>query len=325
VLNLRSIDLNLLPVFEAVYEERSLSRAARRLAMTQSAVSHALSRLRAMFRDELFIRESRGVLPTPVADLIYAQVRGALGSVRQSVAERRVFDPRTSERKFFVGISHPLGPMIAVRVLERLARAAPGVEVAFSTRSRPIELERGMREGRFDAAIDWLTPARGPFRELTLFGDAVVAVARSGHPAFRRTRSIRELQKGLFVSLRPRVEGEHPVPGIREWQRLELNYVLEVSEILEIFMVAGQSNLFGLIPRSMLKFARDVFGLRQLQAGPKRISVPIKLLWHERRDADPAHAFLRKQIQLGSNDAVAPSSRSPARGPIPLRRSAIAA
>jgi DNA-binding transcriptional LysR family regulator len=309
VLNLRSVDLNLLPVFEAAYEERSLSRAANRLAMTQSAVSHALSRLRSVFRDELFVREARGVSPTPVADLIYAKLRGALGSVRQSVAERRGFDPKTSERKFFIGISHPLGPMIAVRLRERLARTAPGVEVAFSTRSRPIELERGMREGRVDAAVDWLTPAHGPFHEITLFGDAIVAVARSGHPALRRTRSIGELKKGAFVSLRPRVEGEHPVAGIREWRRLELNCVLEVSEILEVFMVAGQSDLFGLIPQSMMRFAREVFGLRPLPAGPKRISVPIKLVWHETRDADPAHAFLRKQIQLASNDVVLRQSR----------------
>ena len=308
MLNLRSVDLNLLPVFEAAYEERSLSGAAKRLAMTQSAVSHAMSRLRVVFRDELFVRDGRGVQPTPVADQIYARVRDALGTVRESVAERRAFEPRTSERRFFVAISHPLGPMIAARAHQRLARTAPGVEVAFSTRSRPIELERGMREGRVDAAIDWLMPARGPFRELTLFGDSVVAVARSKHPALRRTRTIKDLQKGAFVSLRPRIDGEHPVAGLREWQRLELNYVLEVSEILEIFMVAGQSDLFGLIPRSMLKFARDVFGLRPLQAGPKRISVPIKLLWHESRDADPAHAFLRKQIQLASHDVVGPSS-----------------
>jgi DNA-binding transcriptional LysR family regulator len=304
VFNLRSVDLNLLPVFEAAYEERSLSRAASRLAMTQSAVSHALSRLRVVFRDELFVRQTRGVVPTPVADLIYAKLRGALGSVRQSVAERRGFDPKSSERKFFIGIAHPLGPMIAVRLRDRLARAAPGVETAFSTRSRPIELERGMREGRFDAAVDWLMPDRGPFHEITLFGDALVAVARAGHPALRRTRSVSDLQKGEFVSLRPRVEGEHPVAGISEWRRLGLNYVLEVSEILEVFMVVGQSDLFGLIPQSMLRFGRDVFGLKPLQAGPRRVTVPIRLIWHDSRDSDPAHAFLRKQIQLASNDVV---------------------
>jgi DNA-binding transcriptional LysR family regulator len=309
MLNLRGIDLNLLPVFEAAYEERSLSRAADRLAMTQSAVSHALSRLRSVFRDELFIRQASGVFPTPVAEMIYAKLRGALGSVRESVAETRDFDPKSSARKFFVAISHPLGPMIAVRLRERLTHAAPGLEVAFSTRSRPIELERGMREGRVDAAVDWLVPERGPFHEVTLFEDAVVAVARSGHPALRRTRSISELKKGAFISLRPRVEGENPVAGIRDWQRLDLNCVLEVSEILEVFMVVRESDLFGLIPRSMMKFAHEVFGLRPLRAAPKKASVPIKLVWHASREADPAHAFLRKQIQMASNDVVPRGSR----------------
>jgi DNA-binding transcriptional LysR family regulator len=308
MLNLRSVDLNLLPVFEATYEERSLSRAAQRLAMTQSAVSHAMTRLRGLFNDELFIRRSKGVLPTPVADGIYAKLRGALGSVREAVAETRAFNPETSARRFFISIPHPLGPMIAVRLRERLARAAPGIEVAFSTRSRPVELDRGMREGRVDAAVDWIVPAGGRFHEVTLFEDAIVAVARHGHPA-RRARSIKDLRNGQFVSLRPRIEGENPVTGIQEWSRLNLNYALEVSEILEIFMVASQSDLFGLIPQSMLKVAHDYFGLQALAARPKAAAVPIKLVWHVSRERDPAHAFLRKQIELASNDIVPHRSR----------------
>ena len=75
--NIRSVDLNLLPVFEAVYEEQSLSRAAQRLAMTQSVVSHAVTRLRALFQDELFVRHSRGVVPTSGADIAYGKVRTA--------------------------------------------------------------------------------------------------------------------------------------------------------------------------------------------------------------------------------------------------------
>ena len=161
-----------------------------------------------------------------------------------------------------------------------------------------------MRDGRIDAAVDWLVPEHGQFHDATLFEDAVVAVARTGHPALRRTRSISELIKGAFVSLRPRVEGEHPVAGLREWQRLKLQYVLEVSELLEVFMVVRQSDLFGLVPLSMIKFAREVFGLRQLQAGPKRRPVPIKLVWHAKREGDPAHAFLRAQIALASSDVV---------------------
>jgi DNA-binding transcriptional LysR family regulator len=310
VLNLRSVDLNLLPVFEAVYEERNLSRAAHRLAMTQSAVSHALSRLRLLFRDELFVRQPRGVVPTRVSDSLHATLRGALTSVRECVGKTRSFDPLVAERAFFIAVSHPLGPLIAVRLRERLSRVAPGIEVVFSTRSRPIEIERALREGRIDAAVDWLLPERGRFRDVTLFDDGVVAVARSGHPALRRVRSTRELAKASFVSLRPRVEGEHPVAGLREWQQLKLHYALEVSEILEVFMVVRQSNLLGLVPVSMIKFAREVFGLQHLRAGPKIVPVPIKLVWHEDREADPAHAFLRHQIQLASKDVVSRGTRT---------------
>jgi DNA-binding transcriptional LysR family regulator len=304
MVNLRGVDLNLLPVFEAAYEERNLSRAARRLAMTQSAVSHSMTRLRTVFRDELFVRKTKGVEPTRVADVIYGRLRGAMGAVRDAVSETRVFNPATSERNFFIGISHPLGPMIAVRLRERLARSAPNTAIAFSTRSRPLEMERGLREGWVDAVVDWLPQGRGRFNELVLFEDAVVAMARSGHPALKRPPSINELRKGAFVGLRPRIAGEHhPVPGIREWRRLHLNVVLEVSEFLEVFMVASRSDLFGVIPSSMLKFADECFSLKPLRAGPK-VSVPIKLIWPVARDRDAAHEFLRKEIQLATNDVV---------------------
>lgn len=296
MLNLRSVDLNLLPVFEMIYEEQSLSRAALRLAMTQSAVSHAVTRLRALFRDELFVRHSRGVIPTPTADRVYTKLRSALGSVREAVTEMRGFDPKTSARRFFLAIAHPLGPIIVLRLQERLAKLAPKIEVAVSTRSRPIDLDRALREGRVDAAIDWLEPRGDRFNATVMFQDALVAVAREGHPALRRPPSMKILREGKFVSLRPRIEGENPVAAIREWQRLGLNVVLEVSEILEIFMVVSRSDLFGLIPRSMEKAARNTLGLRALGVSPKAPTVPIKLVWHASRDADPAHAFLRKEL-----------------------------
>jgi LysR family transcriptional regulator, transcriptional activator for leuABCD operon len=296
VLNLRAVDLNLLPVLEAVYEERSLSRAAERLAMTQSAVSHAVARLRVLFRDELFVRQARGVLPTPAAADVYSRLRGALVLVREAVTDRRGFDPRTSERRFFVTIPHPLGPMIALRLQERLAKIAPGISVAASTRSRPVELVRALRDGRIDAALDWLPIGGEQFKEEVLFRDTLIAMARNGHPALRRPPSSHVLKAGAFVQLRPRVEGEHPLEGIREWQRLRLRTALEVSEILEIFMVVNHSDLFGLIPKSMEAVARETFGLRALGWAPKTASIPIRLIWHASRNDDPAHAFLRAEL-----------------------------
>jgi DNA-binding transcriptional LysR family regulator len=312
--NLRSVDLNLLPVFEAAYEERSLSRAAERLAMTQSAVSHALTRLRALLKDELFVRQARGVLPTPAADRVYERLHRSLMLVREAVTDRRGFDAKTSERHFFIAIPHPLGPMMALRLHDRLARIAPRIEVDTSTRSRPIDLERALREARIDAAVDWLPIAGAQFKESILFQDTLIAVARQGHPALRRPPSLRVLKESAFVSLRPRIEGEHPLEGIEAWRRLKLNYALEVSEILEIFMVVRHSDLFGLIPRSMEAVARQTFELRALGWTPSAPSVPIRLIWHASRDNDPAHAFLRAQLGLAVKEVVRRGAARAARG-----------
>jgi DNA-binding transcriptional LysR family regulator len=118
-------------VFEAVFEERQpVARGGESSRWTQSAVSHALSRLRTVLPRRAVRPGGARRPPDPRAESIYAKVRGALGSVRESVAERRGFDPATSRRKLFVGVSHPLGPLIAIRLHQRLAEIAPRVEVA---------------------------------------------------------------------------------------------------------------------------------------------------------------------------------------------------
>jgi DNA-binding transcriptional LysR family regulator len=295
MLNLRGVDLNLLPVFEAAYEERSLSRAAARLAMTQPAVSHALNRLRGMFEDDLFVRQARGVAPTPVAELIYSHLRDAMSSIREAVTESRGFDPATSRRNFFVAIPHPLGPLMAVDLRQRLARSAPHVRVEFSTRSRPIELEQSLRDGRFDAALDWLSPV-GTWSERVAFDEGLVAMVRAGHPMLRQRSLEAVLQSSEFVSLRRRVEGEYASPGLSDWERLRARIALEVSEFVEILMVAAASDLIGPVPFSMEAMARRMFDLRPLRAFPRTPPIPIKLLWHPRRDADAAHAYLRDQL-----------------------------
>ena len=300
LVNLRSVDLNLLPVFEAVCEERNLTTASLRLAMSQPAVSNAVARLRAVFKDDLFVRHGRGVTLTPTADAIYAKLHGALNTVRDSVSQTRGFDPKSSTRSFFISVPHPLGPLLAIRLRERLAVAAPGVKVLFSTRSRPVEQEQALLDGRFDAAVDWLVPERNRFSETTLFEDAMVAVARQDHAAVHKARTQKSLTALSFVALRPRIEGESLIPGIQELSRLRPNTALEVSEFLEVLVVASQSDLVGLIPRSMLKLARESFQLRALPVAVTTKTIPIKLFWTTSRTADPAQMFIRKQIESAS-------------------------
>ncbi len=304
MLNMRSVDLNLLPVFEAVYEERSLSRAALRLAITQSAVSHALTRLRVLFKDPLFVRHARGVTPTPTADAVYEKTRPALGLVREAVTRTRGFDPASSERQFFVAIPHPLGPMIAVRLLEQLRDDAPGVRVGFNTQSRPAGLEQGLREGRIDVALAWLPAAGEHFREEVLFRDNVVIAARKGHPVLRGRATRKVLRAQAYVRLRPRSEASRLPDAVAQLRSLDLRYELEVSEILEVFMVAAASDLLGIVPGSMAELARKMLGLEVVQDAPHGGPSPVRMLWHQGRDRDPGHRFLRKALQQAARDVV---------------------
>ena len=280
-LNLRGVDLNLLPVFEAAYEERSLSLAARRLAMTQPAVSHALARLRLVFRDELFVRHSRGMTPTAAADAIYARLRGALDTVREVVNEASDFDPAVSLRRFFLSIPHPMGPTIALKLIERLATIAPHIKLEFSTRSRPVSQEKSLREGRVDLAIDWLLPEDVQFHTDVLFDDRLVAIARVDHPVFSGVLSLDSLRAGSFVMLRRRTTDIERIRPYQSWLALNLKTVLEVSELLEILLVVCQSDLFGVMMESMANATKESLKVRVLTIPRWETEpIPVRIAHH---------------------------------------------
>lgn len=297
--NLRGVDLNLLPVFEAAYEERSLSRAARRLAMTQPAVSHALARLRIVFRDDLFIRHSRGMNPTAGAEAIYARLHDALDTVRGVLLETADFDPAVSARRFFLSIPHPLGPTIALLLIERLAQRAPHFKLEFSTHSRPTGQEKSLYEGRTDLLVDWLPAHDEQLRSELLFEDRMVIIARAGHPVFDAPITPQSLDSAAFVSLRQRADEAQRLGSVLPSQIDALPRVLEVSELLEILFVVSRSDLFGLMFASMARMMAQTFDIRVLDK-PEFVTpaFPVQMVWHPRRDDDPAHRFLREEIRM---------------------------
>lgn len=306
MLNLRAVDLNLLPIFEAAYEERSLSKAAVRLAMTQPAVSHALARLRHTFRDDLFIRHSRGMTPTPIADAIYGRLGDALGLVRAAVGESRGFDPRVSERHFTIAIPHPLGPMLALNLIRAMQAESPRITLSFSTRSRPLELERDLASGRVDLSVDWLPTRREELVDETLFEDRIVFIARKGHPCLRGRNTLKALvAKWKFVRLRPRVNlDETPLEELRAWTRLNPAIALEVSELLEVLMVVSQSDLLGIVPWSLAERARPILGVQVVPGIPRTGPIPVRMEWRSGSTADPAHKFLRGQVRRAAKEVV---------------------
>src|SRR6266481_5563029 len=170
-MNLRALDLNLLVVFDAVMEDRSVTKAAARLHMAQPALSHALGRLRQALGDELFIRTPEGMAPTPKAESLGDGVRAALNDLRMVLNSAEPFVPATAERRFAIAVNNHAALVLAAPLAAEVAGEAPGVLLDF----RP--------SGTLDRAIGEAAAPADRFADLRLFADGYAVLMRRGHAA----------------------------------------------------------------------------------------------------------------------------------------------
>ena len=294
--NLRSLDLNLLTLFEAVYELGTVSSAADRLALSQSAASHGLARLRDACNDDLFVRARQGLSPTPVAEGMYPSIKQALEALRTSLAEASGFDPARSQRRFRISIPHPLSPFYALALRASVVIIAPGIELTFETVSRPVDLEDSLRDGIVDIAIDWLPVELDSFINKSLFDDRLVLLARRDHPSVKLGITIEELRSEEFVGLHHRRTHEHMPQALREIDKLSLRDLVRVSELLEIPTVVASTDLLGIFPSSMRSILEERFGLQVLPIPLELPALPIYMIWHERCRNDAGHRWLRELV-----------------------------
>ena len=294
--NLRSIDLNLLTVFEAIYKLGTVSGAADHLVLSQSATSHALSRLREACSDDLFVRTREGLSPTPVAKEMYPAIKQALDALRATLAEASGFDPCTSQRRFRISIPHPMGPFYLLALRAAVAAAAPSVVLTFDTVSRPLGLEESLSDGVVDVAIDWLPVELDPFINRKLFDDRLVLLARRGHPAVGVGVTIEALRKAEFVTLHHRHEIEQAPMAVRELLKLGVREVVHVSELLEIPTLVASTDLVGVFAASMGSLMEQRLRLQVLPLPMELPPVPIFMIWHDTRRHDVAHRWLREVV-----------------------------
>jgi DNA-binding transcriptional LysR family regulator len=292
--NLRSLDLNLLTIFEAIYELGAVSGAADRLALSQSATSHALSRLRDACKDDLFVRAGQGLSPTPVAQEMYPAIKQALDALRATLAEASGFDPGTSQRHFRISIPHPMGPFYALHLRAAVATVSPGITLTFNTASIPVDLEESLRDGAVDIALDWLPAELDPFVNQKVFDDRLMLVARGGHPSIKAGVTLDNLWKAEFVAPHRRREIEHLPSALREFYKLGWPEAVRVSELLEIPTVVANTNLVGIFPSSMGRLMEKGLRLRVLELPLELPALPIYMIWHEARRHDAAHRWLRE-------------------------------
>jgi DNA-binding transcriptional LysR family regulator len=294
--NLRNLDLNLLTVFEAIYQLGTVSGAADRLALSQSATSHALSRLRDACKDDLFVRANQGLSPTPAAKEMYPAIKQALDALRTTLAEASGFDAGTSRRRFRISIPHPMGPFYLLALRATVAAAAPSVVLTSDTVSRPLDLEESLRDGVVDLAVDWLPVQLDPFVNRKAFDDRLVLLARRDHPSVGVGFTMEELLKAEFVNIHHRREIEHAPIVLRELLALGIRETVRVSELLEIPTLVASTDLVGIFPASMGPIMEQRLGLQVLPLPLESPSLPIYMIWHETRRHDPAHRWLREVV-----------------------------
>lgn len=300
-------DLNLLAVLDAVLSEGSNRAAAARLGVTQSAVSHALRRLRERLGDPLVVPVGGRMVPTPLAESLAPVLRESLERLGGALRGAREFDPARSTRTFWVSSADLAGMVVLPSLLSQLTRAAPGVSVRMKppAESTLADLERG----GLDLALGIFQDVPAAFRVQALFRERFVCVARRGHPITRgRLTLARYLEYG-HVSVAPWGGTGSMVDEALARQGKARRVVAAVPHFFLAPFVVASTDLLLMAPLRMARLLAPAFGLALLRAPLELEGFTISQLWHERLHHDAAHRWLRRLI-TGATTYTPPALRS---------------
>ena len=297
MLNLRGVDLNLLTVFEAVYEERNQARAAERLAMTQPAVSNAIARLRLVVKDKLFVSVEKGVQPTAQADMLYGQVHLALGLVREGLGEFRDFQPATTQRKFSLAITYTGGAVFVADLYRGLKREAPNARLSIRALDCADEVPRMLREGQLDLAVDYVYFDDASLVHEVLFESKLVIIARTGHPRLQANLTWEMIQDEEFVS-HYEPHSDYVAPEMeRSLTALGHRTVIEVPTALALPIVVSQTDLIAVTTERLANMTAGRYALNIFPLPFDGPPIPSYLIWHRARERDSGHIWLREQMK----------------------------
>jgi len=292
--NLQDLDLNLLRAFDAVLQERSVTTAAARLGLTQPAVSNALSRLRELFGDALFVRTAAGMDPTPFARELGEPVRQALALLESALAHGPGFDPATSSRAFRFYMSDLGQVEFLPPLVERAQRVAPGVRL--EAVALDVEhIEAALAAGTLDLAVGFLPGLGPPVRRKALFRDPYVCLMRQDHPAVGKTLTRKRFLESSHVLVSYR-GGHRVIEEALERAGLARRIALRVPHFTVVPMVLARTDLILILPERVAKVYARQGGFRYVGLPVPIAPADVGVHWHERFDADAGNRWLREQL-----------------------------
>ena len=180
-MKIKDTDLNLFIAFDVIYTEKNLTKSGQVLGITQPAVSNALARLRDLFNDELFIRTSRGMIPTPVANQLIGDIRNALSLIQNTISVSEKFDPSTAEMTFKISIGDTSEYRLLPLLIKELAEIAPKVKVETYLTARK-DAPRELASGAIDFSIDPPLQSDQHLKHEKIYQEDYVMIVRKDHP-----------------------------------------------------------------------------------------------------------------------------------------------
>jgi len=292
---LNRLDLNLLHVFDTIYREGSLTRAARALHLTQPAVSHSLSRLRDHFDDPLFTRQGNQMIPTPLARRFLESMRPGLNQIQGAVNQFHAFDPASQRKTYSLGLRDILESTFLPQLMGRLV-PYPELEVV-SQRVARRDMETQLAAGKLDFAVDVLLPVSNQTSHQLLRQDRLVVVARSGHPLTTGKLIMEDYLAAKHILVSSRTEG----PGIEDFELSRLGVQRDIRLRCQHYFaacrVAESTDLLVTMPETYARILTERASLTLMDPPAQLPSIDVHLYWHKAYEKEPALIWFREQLR----------------------------
>jgi DNA-binding transcriptional LysR family regulator len=299
-------DLNLMPVFLALMDERNVTRAAVRLGMTQPALSNALGRLRDALRDPLFVRERYGMRPTQMAEELAPVVRNALAALDDAIVGQQDFEPVRATRQFTIAPNSYVEFVLMPIVVERLREKAPGIKLRLTPFGDDL-VETGAVSGATEMVIGRVVDPPDNMVVQHLMDDGLACVVRSDHPEIGDTLTPEQYEAMKHVNVLPPGRIRAGLFQALQQRGLKRDVAVSVTHFLAVPEMIAVSDYCSTLPRLICKQLSRDKRLKVLAAPVDLGTFPVELAWHVRYRNDPAHRWLRSLISDVAREHGLPS------------------
>jgi DNA-binding transcriptional LysR family regulator len=292
-MHIRAMDLNLLPILAALFEAKSVSRAAGLLNLTQPAVSRALKRLRDHFRDPLFVRGQGGLAPTARALAIQPVLFEMLGELEGLLAPTK-FDAKTLVREFVLTGSDYCENVLLPLMLPALRERAPGVTLRLT--SITDKMWEHLEQGKIDLVVLPESSMQPNTRHRFLFSDPYVCLAAKKHPQIRGKLDLDAFCRVPHIQVKAKatdLPSRSPIDAILAKMDRKRSVAATVSTMFSVGRIVAESDLIATLPRRVAELAAATLPVRIHPLPIELWDVRIALGWHERSHDDPSHRFFR--------------------------------